>query len=202
MAKKTVAKKPAPSADVTVLLGRWREGSAEAEEQLMVVVHAELRKLAASYLRKERAGHTLEPTDIVNEAYLRLIPQRSVHWENRSHFFGIAAQMMRRILVDHARKKQAAKREGFAGTPVTLSNVEDPNGGMDIDVLALHAALTKLTTIDPRQAKILEMRYFGGLQIDEIATIVGVAAATVKRDLVTGVAWLRHEMKSYDDRTN
>jgi RNA polymerase sigma factor (TIGR02999 family) len=181
--------------DITLLLSRWRKGSPEAEEQLMSLVQAELRKLAAGYLRRERGGHTLQPTAIVNEAYIRLMPQRGVQWANRSHFFGIAAKMMRRVLVDHARRRRAAKREGFAGDPITLSNVADPAGGENIDVLALHEALAELATLDDRQAEIVELRFFGGLKIDEVAEAVGVSPATVKRELTTATVWLRHKMR-------
>jgi RNA polymerase sigma-70 factor (ECF subfamily) len=183
-------------ADVTTLLIRWRAGSAEAEQELMEAVQGELRKLAASYLRRERSGHTLQPTAIVNEAYLRLLPQRDVAWENRSHFFGIAARMMRRILVDHARRKQAFKRDGFIGEPLTLSNVADPAGGEDVDVLSLHEALSDLAALDARQAEVVEMRFFGGLTIDEIATAIDMSPATVKRELTTARVWLRHRMQS------
>ena len=178
-----------------MLLSRWRKGSPEAEEQLMSLVQAELRKLAAGYLRRERGGHTLQPTAIVNEAYIRLMPQRGVQWANRAHFFGIAAKMMRRVLVDHARRRRAAKREGFAGDPITLSNVADPAGGENIDVLALHEALAELATLDDRQAEIVELRFFGGLKIDEVAEAVGVSPATVKRELTTATVWLRHKMR-------
>lgn len=182
-------------ADVTTLLIRWRAGSAEAEQELMEAVQGELRKLAARYLRRERSGHTLQPTAIVNEAYLRLLPQRDVAWENRSHFFGIAARMMRRILVDHARRKQASKRDGFAGEPLTLSNVADPAGDENVDVLSLHEALSDLAALDPRQADVVEMRFFGGLTIDEIATAIDMSPATVKRELTTARVWLRHRMR-------
>jgi len=181
--------------DITALLSRWRRGSPEAEEQLMSMVQFELKKLAAGYLRRERGGHTLQPTAIVNEAYIRLMPQRGVNWANRAHFFGIAAKMMRRVLVDHARKRRAAKREGFAGDPITLSNVADPAGGENIDVLALHEALAELATLDERQAEIVELRFFGGLKIDEVAEAVGVSPATVKRELTTATVWLRHKMR-------
>ena len=184
-----------PAGDITVLLSRWRKGSPEAEEQLMSLVQAELRKLAAGYLRRERGGHTLQPTAIVNEAYIRLMPQRGVQWANRAHFFGIAAKMMRRVLVDHARRRRAAKREGFAGDPITLTNVADPVGGENIDVLALHEALAELATLDDRQAEIVELRFFGGLKIDEVAEAVGVSPATVKRELTTATVWLRHKMR-------
>jgi RNA polymerase sigma-70 factor (ECF subfamily) len=181
--------------EVTVLLGQWRQGSPEAQEKLMVMVQSELRRLAASYLRRERPGHTLQPTAVVNEAYLRLMPQRGVRWENRAHFFGIAAKMMRRVLVDHARRKRAGKREGFSGDPVSLSQVPDPAGGQDIDVLNLHHALDDLAVLDPRQAEVVELRYFGGLKIEEIAEAIGVSQATVKRELTTATVWLKHRMK-------
>jgi RNA polymerase sigma-70 factor (ECF subfamily) len=181
--------------DVTKLLKQWRKGSPEDEERLMALVHGELRKLAAGFLRRERPGHTLQPTAIVNEAYMRLVPQRGIAWENRSHFYGIAARMMRRILVDHARRKRAAKREGLAGDPVSLSQVPDPAGGPDIDVLMLHDALGALAELDARQAEIVELRFFGGLKIEEVAAAVDVAPATVKRELTTAVAWLRHRMQ-------
>ena len=181
--------------EVTVLLGQWRQGSPEATEKLMVLVQGELRRLAASYLRRERPGHTLQPTAVVNEAYLRLMPQRGVRWENRAHFFGIAAKMMRRVLVDHARRKRAGKREGFSGEPVSISQVPDPAGGQDIDVLNLHQALGELADLDPRQADIVELRYFGGLKIEEIAEAIGVSQATVKRELTTATVWLKHRMK-------
>jgi RNA polymerase sigma factor (TIGR02999 family) len=185
-----------PDADeVTVLLGQWRQGSVDAQEKLMQVVQGELRRLAASYLRRERPGHTLQPTAVVNEAYMRLMPQRGVRWENRAHFFGIAAKMMRRVLVDHARRKRAGKREGFSGDPVSVSQVADPNGGQDIDVLNLHQALDDLAVLDKRQADVVELRYFGGLKIEEIAEAIGVSQATVKRELTTATVWLKHRMK-------
>jgi RNA polymerase sigma factor (TIGR02999 family) len=186
--------KDEPTDEVTVLLGKWRQGSVDAQERLMEVVQRELRRLAASYLRRERPGHTLQPTAVVNEAYLRLIPQRGVRWENRAHFFGIAAKMMRRVLVDHARRKRAGKREGFTGDPVSLSQVADPAGGQDIDVLNLHQALDDLAKLDARQADVVELRYFGGLKIEEIAEAIGVSPATVKRELTTATVWLRHRM--------
>src|SRR6266850_6213014 len=185
-----------PDADeVTVLLAKWRQGSEDAQERLMEVVQSELRRLAASYLRRERPGHTLQPTAVVNEAYLRLMPQRGVRWENRAHFFGIATKMMRRVLVDHARRKRAGKREGFSGDPVSVSQVADPNGGQDIDVLNLHQALDDLAVLDKRQADVVELRYFGGLKIEEIAEAIGVSQATVKRELTTATVWLKHRMK-------
>jgi RNA polymerase sigma-70 factor (ECF subfamily) len=184
------------SDDVTALLVRWRAGSPEAEEQLMAKVLGELRRLAASYLRRERAGHTLQPTAVVNEAYMRLVPQRGIHWENRAHFFGIAARMMRRVLVDHARRRQAAKRDGLASQPVTISGVAAPTPPVEaVDVLALHDALSALGELDARQAELVEMRYFAGLTIDEIAEVLKISPATVKREWTTAKLWLRRRMQ-------
>jgi RNA polymerase sigma factor (TIGR02999 family) len=187
-----------PEESVTALLEQWREGSLEAEARLMALVQGELRRLAASYLRRERAGHTLQPTAVVNEAYLRLMPQRRVHWANRAHFFSIAAKMMRRVLVDHARRKRAAKRDAPPGDPTRLSRVADPAGRNDVDVISLHEALSDLAQLDARQAEIVELRFFGGLKIDEVAAALGISAATVKRDLTTATVWLRHRMRSLD----
>jgi len=178
-------------------LSRWRAGSFEAEEELMAKVQGELRRLAASYLRRERGGHTLQPTAVVNEAYLRLVPQRSIHWENRAHFFGIAARMMRRVLVDHARRRQAVKRDGLATSPVTISEVAAPAARVDaIDVLSLHDALSALAELDARQAEIVEMRYFAGLTIEEIAKVLKISPATVKREWTTAKLWLRRRMQN------
>jgi len=179
--------------DVTALLARWRAGTPGVEEELMAKVQGELRKLAASYLRRERPGHTLQPTAVVNEAYMRLVPQRGVTWENRAHFFGIAAQMMRRILVDHARRRRAAKR-GQADA-ITLSGIADPKADRDIDVLALNEALGDLARLDPRQERIVELRFFGGLTIEDIAAVVDVSPATVKRDLATARLWLKRRLR-------
>lgn len=184
------------SDDVTALLVRWRAGSADAEERLMAKVQGELRRLAASYLRRERPGHTLQPTAVVNEAYLRLVPQRRADWQNRAHFYGIAAQMMRRILVDHARRRRAAKRDGVASEPVTVSAAPAAAAPVDpIDVLALHEALSGLAALDPRQAQIVELRYFAGLTIEEIADVVHASPATVKREWTTARLWLRRRMQ-------
>jgi len=182
--------------NVTVLLARWRTGSSESDQRLMEAVQAELRRLAASYLRRERPAHTLQPTALVNEAYLRLVDQRAVPWQNRAHFFGIAAQIMRRILVDHARKRQALKRDAPGGEVVPLSQVADPAGGENIDVLSLHEALSGLSMLDERQARIVELRYFGALTVDEIAAVTHVSPATVKRELATARLWLRHRMSA------
>lgn len=161
----------------------------------MAKVHRELRRLAVSYLRRERGGHTLQPTAVVNEAFIRLVPQRRVAWENRAHFFGIAARMMRRVLVDHARRRQAVKRDGLASGPVSIAGLPAPAPGLDrIDVLALHEALDGLAELDPRQAEIVEMKYFGGLTIEEIAEVLKTSESTVKREWTTAKMWLRRRM--------
>ena len=182
--------------DVTVLLERWRKGSAEAEAQLLERVYGELRKLAASYMRRERGGQTLQPTAVVNEAFIRLLPQRGVSWENRAHFFGIAAKMMRRVLVDHARRRHAAKRDRGPADPVSISGVASPAPEADpVDVLALHDALSKLAELDPRQSEIVEMKFFAGLTVEEIAKVLDISAATVKREWATAKPWLRRQMQ-------
>jgi RNA polymerase sigma factor (TIGR02999 family) len=182
--------------DVTLLLAQWRKGSPDAEAQLMERVQGELRRLAASYLRRERGGQTLQPTAVVNEAFIRLLPQRGVSWENRAHFFGIAARMMRRVLVDHARRRNAAKRDAGPGEPVSISGVAAPAREADpVDVLALHDALSRLAELDPRQSEIVEMRFFAGLTVQEISEVLQVAPATVKRDWATAKMWLKRQMQ-------
>ena len=187
--------RPTSGSDVTQLLKRWRKGSRDAENELMVRVQGELRRLAAGYLRHER-GRTLQPTAVVNEAFIRLLPQRGVSWENRAHFFGIAAKMMRRVLVDHARRKRAIKRDAGPADPVSISGVPSPAREADpVDVLALHTALDDLAALDPRQAEIVEMRFFAGLTVEEIAEVMEISTATVKREWATAKLWLRREMQ-------
>jgi RNA polymerase sigma-70 factor (ECF subfamily) len=182
--------------DVTALLARWRSGSAEDAEQLVRAVQRELRNIAAAYLRRERPHHTLQPTALVNEAYLRLVGDRDRVWENRAHFFGVAARVMRQILVDHARKRGAIKRDEAHSACGSFSQVADPAGGEDIDVLALHQALSKLATLDARQAEIVEMRYFGGLTEQEVATVIGLSPATIRREVASARFWLGQQMRS------
>ncbi len=192
-----------PRQDVTGLLRRWSDGDQQALESLMPLVYEELRGLAAHYLRTERPDHTLQPTALVHEAYLRLVDQKSVAWQNRSHFFGIAAQMMRRILVDHARRKKAVKRDAAAANRLGF----DPGAGAeelcdrDEELVALDQALVELEALDPRQARIVELRFFGGLTVEETAEIAGVSTATVKREFRTARAWLRHELDASGART-
>jgi RNA polymerase sigma factor (TIGR02999 family) len=191
-----------PAVDVTRLLSLWRKGSSEAEAALMEVLGRELRKLAASYMRRERGSVTLQPTVVVNEAYMRLRPQRKIHWENRSHFLGIAARMMRRVLVDHARRRRARKRDGLAPGPVSISDVAAPRAGPDVvDVLDVHEALNAMAAIDARQAEVVEKRYFGGLTIDEIAESMDISPATVKRELTTAMPWLRRHLQGKSPRS-
>lgn len=180
--------------DVTGMLRAWREGDRAAGEQLLPIVYAELHRRAAAAMRREDDGHTLQPTALVHEAYIKLVDQRSAQWQNRSQFYGVAAQLMRRILIDHAREHLAAKRGGGA-RPVTLSGVDAPNDSDEaVDVLALHEALERLTTLDERQAKVVELRYFGGLSVEETAEALEISPATVKREWATARAWLKREL--------
>jgi RNA polymerase sigma-70 factor, ECF subfamily len=189
----------APSPDVTQLLLGWSGGDRSASEQLMAAVYAELHAQAARAMGREMPEHTLQATALVNEAYLRLIDQRRVEWRNRAHFFGVAAQLMRRILVDHARGRDAAKRGGGV-RPVTLGHADaagdaTPDEG-GVDVLVLHDALERLAAIDPRQARVVELRYFGGMNIEDTAEALDVSPATVKREWAVARAWLRRELRA------
>jgi RNA polymerase sigma factor (TIGR02999 family) len=179
---------------VTVLLERWGGGDEGALEELLPLVYAELRRLAGAYLRREREGHTLQPTALVNEAYLKLVDQRDARWQNRAHFFGVAAQLMRRILVDHARTRKAEKRGGsrFA---VTLGHADEVSASPETDLLAVHEALERLAALDPQQARVVELRFFGGLSIEEAAEVLGVGHATVEREWKMARAWLRRELE-------
>jgi RNA polymerase sigma factor (TIGR02999 family) len=180
------------SADLTNLLVAWSAGDEAARSRLIDAVYNELRGLARGYLRRERADHSLAPTALVHEAYLKLIDQRQVRWQNRAHFFAIAAHVMRRILVDHARTRGAAKRDG--GQRVPLQDVQAVMDPPDVDVLDLDAALEKLSSLDPRQSELVELRFFGGLTVDEAAAVMGVAPATVDRDWALARAWLFREL--------
>lgn len=184
------------SSDVTQLLVAWGAGDPSAGDKLLPIVYAELHRRAAAAMRREDDGHTLQPTALVHEAYLRLVDQRAVEWRNRAQFYGVAAQTMRRILIDHAREHLAAKRGGGA-RQVTLSGVEAPaDSDSTVDVLALHEALERLAALDARQARLVELRYFGGLSIEETAEALNVSPATVKREWATARAWLKREMAS------
>jgi RNA polymerase sigma factor (TIGR02999 family) len=178
---------------VTQLLGEWQDGSQEALARLMPLVYRELRAIAGRYLSRESSGHTLQSTALVHEAYMKLVGQRSARWQNRAHFFAIAAQMMRRILVDHARHQHRLKRGGSA--PALLldeSVVAAPES--EVDLLSLDDALTALARIDPRGARVVELRFFSGLTIEETAAVMEVSPGTVKRDWNTARAWLYREI--------
>ena len=179
--------------DVTELLAAWSNGDEAARDKLMPLVYDELRRLAGRYLRSERPDHTLQTTALVHEAYLRLIDQRDVQWQNRAHFFAISAQLMRRILVDHARSHHAHKRGGDI-RPLPIEEAAELFHVRDAEMLALDDALTSLEAIAPRQCRIVELRFFGGLTEKETAHVLGIAGITVKRDLRIAKAWLRREI--------
>jgi RNA polymerase sigma-70 factor (ECF subfamily) len=181
--------------EITAMLREWEGGNREVLEELMPLVYDELHKQAARYLRRERSDHTLQPTALINEAFLRLIGQREANWKSRTHFFAIAAQAMRRILIDHARAKRQEKR---GGPDITLS-LEDVElvGAQDeqnVDLIALDQALDRLARIDEQQVRIVELRYFGGLSIEETAAALGVSRATAVRDWSVAKTWLRREL--------
>jgi RNA polymerase sigma-70 factor (ECF subfamily) len=182
-----------PSAEVTRLLKEWSNGQDQALDRLVPQIHRELRKLAASYMRKERGDHTLQPTALVNEAFMKLVDQRAVKWQNRAHFFGIAAQAMRRILVDHARAHAAGKR-GDGARRVPLDDALMIGGTVDIDLLALDEALTRLAATDPQQGRVVELRFFAGLTMEETAEVMRISPATVGREWRMAKAWLFAEM--------
>lgn len=180
--------------EVTELLIRWGSGDKAVLDRLLPLVYAELHRMAARYLRRERVDHTLQPTALINEAYLRLVDSSVVTWENRVHFFGIAARVMRRILVDHARQHQAGKRGG-AVEKVPIDAANEPGSRQeDVDVVALDAALTRLAEVDPEQSKLVELRYFAGLTIEEAAAAMSMSLATAKRRWTVAKAWLRREI--------
>ena len=179
-------------ADVTALLLAWSDGDQAAASRLIEAVYDELRRVARRHLRGER-DHSLAPTALVHEVYLKLVDQRRVRWQNRAHFFGIAAELMRRILVDHARSRAAAKR-GRDRT-VCLDAADAATPPFDVDILALDAALDKLGALDARQSKLVELRFFAGLTVEEVAAALDVAPITVKRDWAHARAWLFHELR-------
>ena len=180
--------------EVTGLLLAWSEGEQTALEKLMPLVYAELHRLAKRYMRREHAGHTLQTSALVNEAYLRLIDARSVRWQNRAHFFAVSAQIMRRILVDFARAKQNLKHGGGRARQVTLDEglVISPESGADL--LALDEALERLAVLNERQSRVVELRYFGGLNEDEVAEALKVSPRTVRSDWSLARAWLYREL--------
>lgn len=183
---------PSPH-EVTQMLVAWGNGDQAARDQLMPLVYDELHRLAHQYMNKERSGHTLQTSALVNEAFVRLVGQRDVHWQNRAHFFGIAAQMMRRILVDYARNRQYVKRGGNA-RQVSLDEAVIVSKERSADVVALDDALKDLAEFDLRKSQIVELRFFGGLSIDETAKVLAVSPGTVMRDWTLAKAWLKRAM--------
>lgn len=183
------------ASEITQLLHEWSEGKAEALDNLLPLVYDELHRQAARYLRKERPGHTLQTTALVNEVYLKLIDRRNMNWESRTHFFAVAAQAMRRILVDHAKTKHRLKRGGdnvriSLDEAATLVAVEEKG----VDLIALDEALSKLAVRDEQQARIVELKFFGGLSLEETAEALRISRATVARDWETARAWLHREL--------
>jgi RNA polymerase sigma factor (TIGR02999 family) len=181
------------SGNITELLAGYARGDKEVLDKLMPIVYDELRRQASRYLRREQAGHTLQTTALIHEAYVRLVDQRHVQWQNRAHFFGIAAQMMRRILVDHARTKKRVKRGG-SDVKVSLADATIPVKQRDLDVVALDEALNRLAEIDEQQSRVVELRFFSGLTVEETAEVMGISPATVKRDWSMAKAWLHREL--------
>jgi len=179
--------------DVTQLLVAWGKGDQAARDELMPLVYAELHRLAHRHIKRERPGHTLQTSALVNEAFVRLVDQRDVHWQSRAHFFGIAAQMMRRILVDYARKRRFAKRGGNQ-LQVSLNEELVAANQRSAEVVLLDDALTQLAEIDERKSKVVELKFFGGLSIEETAEVLGVSPGTVMRDWTLAKAWLRRAM--------
>jgi RNA polymerase sigma factor (TIGR02999 family) len=181
--------------DVTALLGDWSRGDRTALNRLLPLVYAELRRVAARQLRKERADHTLQPTALVHEVFIRLVDHRHVDWQNRAHFFGVAAMVMRRILVDHARRHVAGKR-GDGVRCVSIDEAQDVAASVGMPILALDRVLDRLEKVDADLARIVELRAFGGLTIDEAAHVLSVSPSTAKRDWRTAKAWLNRELRS------
>lgn len=188
-----MSSKSAHPGRITQLLERWSDGDQSALDELMPLVYTELRQVAAAYLRRERPDHTLQTTALVNEAYLRLVGGKPASWQGRKHFYGIASRLMRQVLVEHARRQRAEKRGGRQEA-VTLGHAEGVTGTRHFDVLEVHEALERLAVFDEQQARIVELRFFGGLSIDEAAQTLGVGHATVEREWALARAWLRKEL--------
>jgi RNA polymerase sigma factor (TIGR02999 family) len=189
--------KSSRSTRVTQLLEKFEPGDRHAEEQLFADVYTELRALAARYLHRERKSHTLQPTALVHEAYLKLVGQTRIDWQGRAHFLAIAARVMRQILVDHARRHRAARRGGNRHR-ITLDDNLVAESNRDVDLLAIEDALTKLTKLDPCQAQMVELRFFGGLSIVEVANVMGISKRSVEREWTMIRAWLRRELDRSD----
>jgi RNA polymerase sigma-70 factor, ECF subfamily len=178
--------------EVTGLLAELKLGRKDALDRLLPLVYRELRRIAGNQMRDERVGHTLQPTALVHEAFLRLVEQNRADWQNRAQFLGVSAQLMRRLLVDHARRRRAAKR----GIPITLNEeiFRTPGGDQTEEILAADEVLTQLTVLDPRQARVVELRYFGGLSVEETAAAMGIAARTVKLDWAMAKGWMKSQL--------
>ena len=193
---------PPESPEITVLLKAWASGDAAALNQLTPLVYEELRRLARRYMRNERAGNTLQTTALVNEAYLRLVDAHRVGWQDRVHFFAVSAQMMRRILVDAARARGSAKRGGQVkrvnhSTAFNLDEIPDVSTGRDRELVAIDDALNALAEMDPRKARVIELRFFGGLSVEETAAILKISPQSVMRDWKLAKAWLTRELASH-----
>jgi len=182
------------SFDVTELLVAWSQGDDAALHLLTPLIERELHRLAAAYMARERPGHVLQPTALVNEAYLRLIEWKQVQWQNRAHFFGVAAQVMRHVLVDMARAQLRGKRGGREALQVSLSDAKDAHAERPADLVAVDDALKTLAGLDPRQSRVVELRFFGGLSHEEAAHVLDVSVATVRRDWTLAKAWLYREL--------
>ena len=181
--------------ELTQLLVAWSDGDREALDELLPLVEGELRRLAHRYMSRERHGHTLQTTALVNEAYLRLIDQKQVRWQNRAHFFAIAAQMMRRILINHARDRAAVRRGGASARKVSLDDVAELSNERAAELVALDEALDTLAEIDQRKSRVVELRYFGGLSVEETAVVLGVSPDTVTREWRRAKAFLHRELQ-------
>jgi RNA polymerase sigma factor (TIGR02999 family) len=181
-------------ADVAALLERWQGGDKTALDEMLPEVYEELHRLARIYLSRERSDHTLQPTELVNEAYIRLVAQREVDWRNRAHFLGIAAQVIRRVLLHYAESRSAQKREGYAGRVALDEALACLERDATVDIMSLSAAMERLAQLDERQARIVELRVFGGLTVEEAAAVLELSPATVKRDWSVARLWLRREL--------
>ena len=189
---------PGSGGAVTLLLTQLREGNQEAANELVPLVYGELRRMAAAYMQRERPGRTMQATELVHEAYMRLVGGESPPWQNRAHFFAIAAHTMRQVLLDYARRRHAAKRGGSNARKVDI-DAELLIAGNTLDnVIAIDEVLDRLAKIDPRQSRMIELRFFGGLSVEEIAEVMGLSAVTVKREWRSAKAWLHREMASVD----
>ncbi len=184
---------PAPSVEITQLLKAWSGGDAAAFDRLAPAIYTELRRMARRYMQRERAGHSLQATALVNEAYLRLVDMKEAGWQDRAHFFAVSAQMMRRILVDAARARVTGKRGGAAAC-VNLEEIPEVGSGRARELVALDDTLTALAAMDPRKARVVELRFFGGLSVEEAAEVLKISPQSVMRDWKLAKAWLRREL--------